>query len=191
MLYYILFPKKILSLIDFYNHNQQVTPQSPEFIPTRISSSPNFYSPYHTPMLNGNVNGLTPTTTTSAVVAAKSVNGTGTPSMLGLQKATAAAVAQQKQLQQQQQQQQNKHSLVNGGTKQIVASSANQGGYVGMTTTPLKGGRNSLLRNESPSSIGEKSPPRMTPHASPIPTTLPANVHQVSSLIFYKVKNKF
>lgn len=124
-------------------------------------------------MLNGvaagsNVNGITPTST-----AAKSVNGT--PSMLGLQKATAAAVAQQKQLQQQQKQ----HSLVNGGTKQIGQPSAQQG-YVGMTTTPLKGGRNSLLRNESPSSIGEKSPPRMTPHASPIPTTLPANVHQVS-----------
>ncbi|XP_046807117.1 PAN2-PAN3 deadenylation complex subunit PAN3 isoform X2 [Lucilia cuprina] len=165
----------------------QVTPQSPEFIPTRISSSPNFYSPYHTPMLNGVtsvgnnvVNGLTPTST-----AAKSVNGT--PSMLGLQKATAAAVAQQKQLQQQ------KHnSHVNGGTKQIGQTSANQGGYVGMTTTPLKGGRNSLLRNESPSSIGEKSPPRMTPHASPIPTTLPANVHQENvggTIYFYPTAN--
>ncbi|KAM7356365.1 poly(A) specific ribonuclease subunit PAN3 isoform 3-T9 [Cochliomyia hominivorax] len=174
----------------------QVTPQSPEFIPTGISSSPNFYSPYHTPMLNGgvaacsasNVNGLTPTSTS----AAKSVNGT--PSMLGLQKATAAAVAQQKQLQQQQQQQQQQqkqHSLVNGGTKQIGQSSANQG-YVGMTTTPLKGGRNSLLRNESPSSIGEKSPPRMTPHASPIPTTLPANVHQENvggTIYFYPTAN--
>ncbi|KAM7356369.1 poly(A) specific ribonuclease subunit PAN3 isoform 6-T13 [Cochliomyia hominivorax] len=173
-----------------------VTPQSPEFIPTGISSSPNFYSPYHTPMLNGgvaacsasNVNGLTPTSTS----AAKSVNGT--PSMLGLQKATAAAVAQQKQLQQQQQQQQQQqkqHSLVNGGTKQIGQSSANQG-YVGMTTTPLKGGRNSLLRNESPSSIGEKSPPRMTPHASPIPTTLPANVHQENvggTIYFYPTAN--
>ncbi|XP_065359012.1 PAN2-PAN3 deadenylation complex subunit PAN3 isoform X3 [Calliphora vicina] len=161
-----------------------VTPQSPEFIPTRINSSPNFYSPYHTPMLNGvaagsNVNGITPTST-----AAKSVNGT--PSMLGLQKATAAAVAQQKQLQQQQ-----KHSLVNGGTKQIGQPSAQQG-YVGMTTTPLKGGRNSLLRNESPSSIGEKSPPRMTPHASPIPTTLPANVHQENvggTIYFYPTAN--
>ena len=133
-------------------------------------------------MLNGvtavsnNVNGLT-STTTAVVAAAKSVNGT--PSMLGLQKATAAAVAQQKQLQQQQQQKQ--HSLINGGTKQIAVAPSTTQGYVGMTTTPLKGGRNSLLRNDSPSSIGEKSPPRMTPHASPIPTTLPANVHQVRS----------
>lgn len=133
------------------------------------------------------VNGLTPTSTSN-----KSVNGT--PSMLGLQKATAAAVAQQKQLQQkhhqqqqqhsshlqQQQQQQTQHSLVNGGNGQIGPPSTNQG-YVGMTTTPLKGGRTNLRRNESPSSIGEKSPPRITPHASPIPTTLPASVHQVSS----------
>ncbi|XP_073841798.1 poly(A) specific ribonuclease subunit PAN3 isoform X3 [Musca autumnalis] len=182
-----------------------VTQQSPEFIPTRINSSPNFYSPYHnTPMLSnglnggvgGNaVNGLTPTSSTSN----KSVNGT--PSMLGLQKATAAAVAQQKQLQQkhhqqqshlQQQQQQPQHSLINGGSQQIGPPNANQG-YVGMTsTTPLKGGRSSLRRNDSPSSIGEKSPPRITPHASPIPTTLPASVHQENvggTVYFYPTAN--
>ncbi|XP_075163488.1 poly(A) specific ribonuclease subunit PAN3 isoform X4 [Haematobia irritans] len=182
-----------------------VAQQSPEFIPTRISSSPNFYSPYHnTPMLSnglngvGNaVNGLTSTSTNS-----KSVNGT--PSMLGLQKATAAAVAQQKQsLQQkhhqqsqhpshlQQQTQQSQHSLVNGGGTQIGPPNANQG-YVGMTTTPLKGGRSSLRRNESPSSVGEKSPPRITPHASPIPTTLPGSVHQENvggTVYFYPTAN--
>uniref|UniRef100_A0A1I8PZ25 PAN2-PAN3 deadenylation complex subunit PAN3 n=1 Tax=Stomoxys calcitrans TaxID=35570 RepID=A0A1I8PZ25_STOCA len=186
----------------------QVTQQSPEFIPTRISSSPNFYSPYHnTPMLSnglngvGNaVNGLTPTTSTSS----KSVNGT--PSMLGLQKATAAAVAQQKQLQQkhhqqqtqhpshlqQQQAQQSQHGLVNGGAAQQIGPPNSNQGYVGMTTTPLKGGRPSLRRNESPSSIGEKSPPRITPHASPIPTTLPASVHQENvggTVYFYPTAN--
>ncbi|XP_059216129.1 PAN2-PAN3 deadenylation complex subunit PAN3 isoform X3 [Stomoxys calcitrans] len=190
------------------NKKSQVTQQSPEFIPTRISSSPNFYSPYHnTPMLSnglngvGNaVNGLTPTTSTSS----KSVNGT--PSMLGLQKATAAAVAQQKQLQQkhhqqqtqhpshlqQQQAQQSQHGLVNGGAAQQIGPPNSNQGYVGMTTTPLKGGRPSLRRNESPSSIGEKSPPRITPHASPIPTTLPASVHQENvggTVYFYPTAN--
>ncbi|XP_036338330.1 PAN2-PAN3 deadenylation complex subunit PAN3 isoform X3 [Rhagoletis pomonella] len=201
-----------------------VTPQSPEFIPTRINASPNFYTPYHTPMLNnglGNAGvnvagGVRPS-------AAKSVSGTPS-SLLGLQKATAAAVAQQKQLQQQQQQQQQQHhhqqqqsqqqqqqtqssrALVNGvlpTTQQPTGTQA----YVNMTT-PLKV-RSNMLRNESPTTHGvgvgggsvgggggggggEKSPPRITPRTSPIPTTLPASVHQENvggTIYFYPTAN--
>lgn len=188
----------------------QVTPQSPEFIPTRINSSPNFYTPYHTPMLNNGI-GTASVNVGGGVgpSAAKSVNGTPS-SLLGLQKASAAAVAQQKQLQQQhhhqhqqsqhQQQTQSSHALVNG----VIATTQPPAGtqsYVNMTT-PLKV-RSNMLRNESPTNLGggvgggggvagEKSPPRITPHASPIPTTLPANVHQENvggTIYFYPTAN--
>lgn len=128
-------------------------------------------------MLTNGLNGLNPSTSVG-----KSVNGTPS-SILGLQKAAAAAVAQQqqKQLQQQHstQSQQQQHTLVNGTAVPVPTTNNTQSSYVGMSTTPMKA-RNNLMRNESPSSIGEKSPPRITPHASPIPSTLPANVHQVS-----------
>ncbi|XP_037940284.1 PAN2-PAN3 deadenylation complex subunit PAN3 [Teleopsis dalmanni] len=167
-----------------------VTPQSPEFIPTRMNSSPNFYSAYHNSMLaNGlnstNINGLSPAST-------KLVNGS--TSLLGMQKATAAVLAQQKQIQQQPQQPQ--HSILNGtisttANQQIVAPPTATQPYVNMTT-PLKGRNNLLQRNESPTNIGEKSPPRITPHVSPIPSTLSANVHQENvggTIYFYPTAN--
>ncbi|XP_017137139.1 PAN2-PAN3 deadenylation complex subunit PAN3 isoform X4 [Drosophila miranda] len=110
-----------------------VTPQSPEFIPTRINSSPNFYAPYHnTPMqlsngLNG-VNGLAgtaaaaaavaPASTAAAVAPASTVpiskTANGSSSMLSLQKSASSIVtiAQQQQQQQQQQQKQQQSPLV-------------------------------------------------------------------------------
>ncbi|XP_011183703.1 PAN2-PAN3 deadenylation complex subunit PAN3 isoform X2 [Zeugodacus cucurbitae] len=179
-----------------------VTPQSPEFIPTRINSSPNFYTPYHTPMLS---NGLSNTGVNVGggvgPSVAKSVNGTPS-SLLGLQKAAAAAVAQQKQLQQQhhhkhqqqsQQPTQPSHALVNGVITTSQPPTGTQS-YVNMST-PLKV-RGNMLHNESPTNLvsggSEKSPTRITPHASPIPTTLPANVHQENvggTIYFYPTAN--
>ncbi|XP_011210879.1 PAN2-PAN3 deadenylation complex subunit PAN3 isoform X1 [Bactrocera dorsalis] len=179
-----------------------VTPQSPEFIPNRINSSPNFYTPYHTPMLSNGlgsagvnvVGGVGPS-------VAKSVNSTPS-SLLGLQKAAAAAVAQQKQLQQQhhhklqqqsQQPTQPSHALVNGVISTTQPPTGTQS-YVNMST-PMKV-RGNMLHNESPTNLvsggSEKSPTRITPHASPIPTTLPANVHQENvggTIYFYPTAN--
>ncbi|XP_039966868.1 PAN2-PAN3 deadenylation complex subunit PAN3 isoform X1 [Bactrocera neohumeralis] len=179
-----------------------VTPQSPEFIPNRINSSPNFYTPYHTPMLSNGlgsagvnvVGGVGPS-------VAKSVNSTPS-SLLGLQKAAAAAVAQQKQLQQQhhhklqqqsQQPTQPSHALVNGVISTTQPPTGTKS-YVNMST-PMKV-RGNMLLNESPTNLvsggSEKSPTRITPHASPIPTTLPANVHQENvggTIYFYPTAN--
>nr|XP_014090375.2 PAN2-PAN3 deadenylation complex subunit PAN3 isoform X1 [Bactrocera oleae]XP_014090377.2 PAN2-PAN3 deadenylation complex subunit PAN3 isoform X1 [Bactrocera oleae]XP_036219816.1 PAN2-PAN3 deadenylation complex subunit PAN3 isoform X1 [Bactrocera oleae]XP_036219817.1 PAN2-PAN3 deadenylation complex subunit PAN3 isoform X1 [Bactrocera oleae] len=178
-----------------------VTPQSPEFIPTRINSSPNFYTPYHTPMLSNGL-GSTGINAVGGVgpSVGKSVNSTPS-SLLGLQKAAAAAVAQQKQLQQQhhhkhqqqaQQPTQPSHALANGVTTTQPPTGTQS--YVNMST-PLKV-RSNMLHNESPTNLvgggSEKSPSRITPHASPIPTTLPANVHQENvggTIYFYPTAN--
>ncbi|XP_011210887.1 PAN2-PAN3 deadenylation complex subunit PAN3 isoform X4 [Bactrocera dorsalis] len=132
---------------------------------------------------------------------AKSVNSTPS-SLLGLQKAAAAAVAQQKQLQQQhhhklqqqsQQPTQPSHALVNGVISTTQPPTGTQS-YVNMST-PMKV-RGNMLHNESPTNLvsggSEKSPTRITPHASPIPTTLPANVHQENvggTIYFYPTAN--
>ncbi|KAL7734202.1 hypothetical protein ACLKA6_011873 [Drosophila palustris] len=209
------------------NKKSQVTPQSPEFIPTRINSSPNFYPPYH--MNNGlnGVNGLTAaaaaaaaaaatvtaTASTASVSISKTSNGSNA-SILSMQKTTSAAtvsIAQQQQQQQQhqkQQQQQQQPSVVNAVT--VTASSAPiaisgsappnpaAAPFVSSMSaqTPLKA-RNAMMRQDSPTAAligGEKSPPHgMTPHgASPIPTTLPASVHQENvggTIYFYPTAN--
>ncbi|XP_067646896.1 PAN2-PAN3 deadenylation complex subunit PAN3 isoform X2 [Eurosta solidaginis] len=189
----------------------QVTPQSPEFIPTGINSSPNFYAPYHAPMLSNGLGNAGVNVSGGGIGPSGTKSGNVNPSsLLGLQKATAAAVAQQKQIQHQQhhhqhqQHQQNQqhqqqtqsaaHALVNGVITTTQPPAGNPA-YVNMTT-PMKV-RGTMLRNESPSNItggagDEKSPPRITPHASPIPTTLPASVHQENvggTIYFYPTAN--
>ncbi|XP_034658927.1 PAN2-PAN3 deadenylation complex subunit PAN3 isoform X4 [Drosophila subobscura] len=204
-----------------------VTPQSPEFIPTRINSSPNFYAPYHnTPMqlsngLNG-VNGLTAAAaaaasgaavapaSTAAAAAAVSVTisktANGSSSMLSLQKSASSIVSIAQQHQQQKQQSPLVHSNSGSAPSAPIAISGappnpSAAPFVSSMSaqTPLKG-RGPMLRQESPTAAmlaggpGEKSPPHgMTPHgASPIPTTLPASVHQENvggTIYFYPTAN--
>ncbi|KAH8302680.1 hypothetical protein KR044_009400, partial [Drosophila immigrans] len=205
------------------NKKSQVTPQSPEFIPARLNSSPNFYPPYHINNgLNG-VNGLTAaavaaaaatvaaTASTSSVAAAasvsisKSVNGSNS-SILSMQKTTSVSTVSIAQ-QQQQQQQKQQSTLVNATGTTSSAPIAISGSappnpaaapFVSSMSaqTPLKA-RNAMMRQDSPTAAligGEKSPPHgMTPHgASPIPTTLPASVHQENvggTIYFYPTGN--
>ncbi|XP_034658924.1 PAN2-PAN3 deadenylation complex subunit PAN3 isoform X1 [Drosophila subobscura] len=209
------------------NKKSQVTPQSPEFIPTRINSSPNFYAPYHnTPMqlsngLNG-VNGLTAAAaaaasgaavapaSTAAAAAAVSVTisktANGSSSMLSLQKSASSIVSIAQQHQQQKQQSPLVHSNSGSAPSAPIAISGappnpSAAPFVSSMSaqTPLKG-RGPMLRQESPTAAmlaggpGEKSPPHgMTPHgASPIPTTLPASVHQENvggTIYFYPTAN--
>ncbi|XP_039485199.1 PAN2-PAN3 deadenylation complex subunit PAN3 isoform X3 [Drosophila santomea] len=154
-----------------------VTPQSPEFIPTRISSTPNFYAPYHNaPMqlsngLNG-VNGLTaaaaaaaaavPSSASSASSASVTISKTanGGASMLALQKTASIAtvtIAQQ-QPQHPQKQQQHPPSVGGGAVSAASAPIAISGAppnpaaapfVSSMSQTPLKG-RGAMMRQESP-----------------------------------------
>ncbi|XP_017071182.1 PAN2-PAN3 deadenylation complex subunit PAN3 isoform X1 [Drosophila eugracilis] len=166
----------LLNLDSPLNKKSQVTPQSPpEFIPTRISSTPNFYAPYHNaPMqlsngLNG-VNGLTSAAVAAAAVAPsptssvssasvninKTVNGGG--SMLTLQKSASIATVTIAQ-QQQHPQKQHPPPVGGGGISNASAPIAISGAppnpaaapFVSSMSaqTPLKG-RGAMLRQESP-----------------------------------------
>ncbi|XP_055846663.1 PAN2-PAN3 deadenylation complex subunit PAN3 isoform X2 [Episyrphus balteatus] len=191
----------------------QVTPHSPEFIPSRINSSPNFYSPYQPMLSNGVGNtgllGNGNSGQNQAPTTPVSVKTNATPN-LGLQKSVIAAAVQKHQQQQQQQQQQQllqqqilhksqsqqqpqSHAAVvtnlvksAAANPQITATKAPTATQSFAMTTPLK-------QRHSPSSVGEKSPPRISPHGSPIPNTLSsANVHQENvggTIYFYPTAN--
>lgn len=133
----------------------QVTPQSPEFIPSSITSSPNFYSSFHPPILN---NGTPP--------SVKSNTNISTP-ILGNQAASGG---------------------ITGLNAQPVAATVPSS----FSVTPIKGRGNSLIQNDSPQSVGESSPAVNTPQTSPIPSALPAGVHQENvggTIYFYPTAN--
>lgn len=48
---------------------QQVTSQSPEFIPSKVTSSPNFYTPYSSGVGGNNVTPVKPSASTSSAYA--------------------------------------------------------------------------------------------------------------------------
>ncbi|XP_043646689.1 PAN2-PAN3 deadenylation complex subunit PAN3 isoform X3 [Drosophila teissieri] len=157
-----------------------VTPQSPEFIPTRISSTPNFYAPYHNaPMqlsngLNG-VNGLTaaaaaaaaavPSSASSASVASVTISKTanGGASMLALQKtasiATVTIAQQQPQHPQHPQKQQQHPPSVGGGAVSAASAPIAISGappnpaaapFVSSMSQTPLKGRGAMMRQESP-----------------------------------------
>lgn len=61
--------QKLHFLIDNFGFYFQVTPQSPEFIPSKVASSPNFYSPYASAIGANNITPVKPSTSASNAYA--------------------------------------------------------------------------------------------------------------------------
>ncbi|KAL1380230.1 hypothetical protein pipiens_000467, partial [Culex pipiens pipiens] len=145
----------------------QVTPQSPEFIPTNrlnTSSSPNFYSSYSILGSNGTTGGPVAggVGVASSVIAAAAASNGATVVVAGTGSGAAALLGQSPSGGA-------KSQASSYGSSILGSSLSNSSTYA---VTPIKG--RSLLRNESPQSTNTS--PRITPQPSPPPIT--TNIHQ-------------
>lgn len=66
---------------------------------------------------------------------------------------------------------------------QSTSQIGSQSPYIHVSNNSMKTSHNNLLHNNSPANVVEKLSPHLTPATSPIPPTIPTNIHQV--IIFF------